>query len=288
MNQEEIHIVPKLSKPIRLQDYGVGIFNLIPTKSALKKALKKNLLTVNNIPATSATFIKGEEIIKLNIPVKKTFKTKLKLKLDVIYEDEYLAIIKKPAGILVSGNSFKTITNALPQNLKPSQLKDATLPQPVHRLDYPTSGLLLVGKTNTSIRFLNKLFETKTIEKTYYAITIGNMQTQGIIKTPIENKISITHYLVENSVDSKRFEKLNLVKLQPKTGRKHQLRIHLSSLKNPILGDREYGIPSLILKGKGLYLHAYKLKFTHPFSKKIIEIEDELPKKFKKIFETKQ
>lgn len=288
MNQEEIHIVPKLSKPIRLQDYGVGIFNLIPTKSALKKALKKNLLTVNKIPATSATFIKGEEIIKLNIPVKKTFKTKLKLKLDVIYEDEYLAIIKKPAGILVSGNSFKTIKNALPQNLKPSQLKDATLPQPVHRLDYPTSGLLLVGKTNTSIRFLNKLFETKTIEKTYYAITIGNMQKQGIIKTPIENKISITHYVVENSVNSKRFEKLNLVKLQPKTGRKHQLRIHLSSLKNPILGDREYGIPSLILKGKGLYLHAYKLKFTHPFSKKIIEIEDELPKKFKKIFETKQ
>ena len=288
MNQEEIHIVPKLLKPIRLQDYGVGIFNLIPTKSALKKALKKNLLTVNNIPATSATFIKGEEIIKLNIPVKKTFKTKLKLKLDVIYEDEYLAIIKKPAGILVSGNSFKTITNALPQNLKPSQLKDATLPQPVHRLDYPTSGLLLVGKTNSSIRFLNKLFETKTIEKTYYAIAIGNMQKQGIIKTPIENKISITHYLVENSVDSKRFEKLNLVKLQPKTGRKHQLRIHLLSLKNPILGDREYGIPSLILKGKGLYLHAYKLKFTHPFSKKIIEIEDELPKKFKNIFETKQ
>lgn len=288
MNQEEIHIVPKLLKPIRLQDYGVGIFNLIPTKSALKKALKKNLLTVNNIPATSATFIKGEEIIKLNIPVKKTFKTKLKLKLDVIYEDEYLAIIKKPAGILVSGNSFKTITNALPQNLKPSQLKDATLPQPVHRLDYPTSGLLLVGKTNSSIRFLNKLFETKTIEKTYYAIAIGNMQKQGIIKTPIENKISITHYVVENSVDSKRFEKLNLVKLQPKTGRKHQLRIHLSSLKNPILGDREYGIPSLILKGKGLYLHAYKLKFTHPFSKKIIEIENELPKKFKKIFETEQ
>ncbi|OIQ18203.1 RluA family pseudouridine synthase [Lacinutrix sp. MedPE-SW] len=288
MNQEEIHIVPKLLKPIRLQDYGVGIFNLIPTKSALKKALKKNLLTVNNIPATSATFIKGEEIIKLNIPVKKTFKTKLKLKLDVIYEDEYLAIIKKPAGILVSGNSFKTITNALPQNLKPSQLKDATLPQPVHRLDYPTSGLLLVGKTNSSIRFLNKLFETKTIEKTYYAIAIGNMQKQGIIKTPIENKISITYYVVENSVDSKRFEKLNLVKLKPKTGRKHQLRIHLSSLKNPILGDREYGIPSLILKGKGLYLHAYKLKFTHPFSKKIIEIEDELPKKFKKIFETKQ
>jgi len=288
MNQEEIHIVPKLLKPIRLQDYGVGIFNLIPTKSALKKALKKNLLTVNNIPATSATFIKGEEIIKLNIPVKKTFKTKLKLKLDVIYEDEYLAIIKKPAGILVSGNSFKTIKNALPQNLKPSQLKDATLPQPVHRLDYPTSGLLLVGKTNSSIRFLNKLFETKTIEKTYYAIAIGNMQKQGIIKTPIENKISITHYLVENSVDSKRFEKLNLVKLQPKTGRKHQLRIHLLSLKNPILGDREYGIPSLILKGKGLYLHAYKLKFTHPFSKKIIEIEDELPKKFKNIFETKQ
>jgi len=208
----------------------------------------------------------------------------LVFKLDVLFEDDYLAIIHKPAGILVSGNSFKTITNALPQNIKPSSLADATIPQPVHRLDFATTGILLVGKTSNSIRTLNKIFKDRAITKTYYAITIGEMPPHGQIISDIDGKESHSNYTVCKSVASKRFVKLNLVQLEPKTGRRHQLRKHLSKIGNPILGDKEYGIENLILNGKGLYLHAYSLKFTHPFTNEEIYQKDEFPKRFKKIF----
>ena len=287
MHQTAIHIVPELSKPIRLQDYGVGIFNLVFTKSALKKALKKQYITVNGIVATSATFISGGETISLSIPENREPRTKLILKLNVLFEDDYLAIIHKPGGILVSGNSFKTIANGLIQNLKPSNLLDRTTPQPVHRLDYPTTGLLLIGKTNSSIRALNKLFEDKKIKKSYYATTIGVMQSKGEITTAIDGKPSQSLYKVKASVASERFGSLNLVKLKPKTGRKHQLRKHLLSIGNPILGDKDYNIENLILNGKGLYLHAYSLKFTHPFTQEKLKIKDDLPEKFKKIFYSK-
>lgn len=284
MPQTKNHLVPKLAKPIRLQEYGVAIFELAFTKSALKKALKKNYITVNGITATSATFINGGETICLSIPEHSNPRTKLVLKLNVLFEDDYLAVIHKPAGVLVSGNSFKTITNALPQNLKWSTLQDATIPQPVHRLDYPTTGLLLIGKTNSSIRTLNALFEDKKIKKTYYAITIGNMQNKGKITFTIDGKPALSNYKVIASIVSKRFSMLNLVKLKPKTGRRHQLRKHLLSIGTPILGDKDYGIEKLILKGKGLYLHAYGLKLKHPLTKEKMSFKDKLPLKFKKIF----
>ncbi|WP_034062332.1 RluA family pseudouridine synthase [Lacinutrix jangbogonensis] len=286
MHQTKTHIVPKLAKPIRLQEYGVGVFNLVFTKSALKKALKKQYITVNGVVATSATFITGGETICLSILHHSKPRTKLILKLNVLFEDDYLAIIHKPAGILVSGNSFKTIANALIQNLKPSHLPDRTTPQPVHRLDFPTTGLLLIGKTSGSIRALSKLFEDKKIKKRYYAITIGSMEPKGEISSEIDGKSSQSHYKVKASITSKRFSILNLVKLKPKTGRKHQLRKHLTSIGHPILGDKDYSIPHLILNGKGLYLHAYSLKFIHPFTNKKVSIEDELPDKFKKIFDS--
>jgi len=125
----------------------------------------------------------------------------------------------KPAGILVSGNSFKTIANALSQNIKPSILSDATRSQPVHRLDFATTGALLIGKTSSSIRALNKMFENKTIEKVYYAITIGEMKTHGEITSDVDCKKSISKYEVCDSVISPRFGKLNLVKFEPQTRR---------------------------------------------------------------------
>ncbi len=269
---------------MRLQEYGVGIFNSLLTKSALKKALKKQYITVNDIMATSATFIHGGERISLSIL--KEFKPKKKLifQLEVLFEDAYLAVIHKPAGILVSGNSFKTIANALAQNIKESKLPDVTAPQPVHRLDFATTGILLVGKTRRSIHALNKIFENRAIEKTYYAVTIGEMNNQGKITSEVDGKKSHSNYTLIESVVSERFGKLNLVQLEPKTGRRHQLRNHLSTIGNPILGDKEYGIENLILNGKGLYLHAYSLKFEHPFTNEEIYLKDEFPQRFKKIF----
>ncbi len=234
--------------------------------------------------ATSATFINGGETIRLLVPEEMSVRKKLILKLEVLFEDEHLAVIHKPAGILVSGNSFKTVANALAQNIKKSNLPDATTPQPVHRLDYATTGILLVGKTSSSIRALNKMFEDKKIKKTYSAITIGEMDIGGKITTKVDGKQSQSKYTLIASTPSKRFGKLNLVKLKPKTGRRHQLRKHLYSIGNPILGDKEYGIENLILKGKGLYLHAHSLKFKHPFTNELVHLKDGVPQRFKKIF----
>ena len=251
------------------------------------KTLKKHYITVNDVVATSATFIKGGETIKLSLPENVNSPKRLIFPLKVLFEDEHLAAIHKPAGILVSGNSFKTIANALQQNIKRSNLPDTAKPQPVHRLDYATTRILLVGKTRTCIRALNKMFAHKQVKKTYYSIAIGEMEKEGKIDSEIDEKESLSNYSVIETVPSKRFGRLNLVKLDPQTGRRHQLRKHLASIANPILGDKEYGIENLILNGKGLYLHAHTLKFTHPFTKEEIHLTDELPERFQKIFQKK-
>lgn len=203
----------------------------------------------------------------------------------MIFEDEHLAVIHKPAGILVSGNGFKTIANALTQNIQHSTQPDAVKPQPVHRLDYPTTGILLIGKTSSSIRSLNKMFETKEIEKSYYAVVIGNINEEGSIKTPVDDKEAHSIYTRLNSVSSKRFGQLNLLKLKPQTGRRHQLRKHLAGHGNPILGDQKYGIEGMILYGKGIYLHAYSLSFVHPFTKEKMFLKDDDMGRFGKIFD---
>lgn len=239
---------------------------------------------MNDLVASTGTWIKGGETISISIPEEVEQKRTLVFPLNVLFEDEYLAMIHKPAGIQVSGNSFKTIANALGQNLNRSIQSDATLPQPVHRLDYATTGILLAGKTSGSIRELNKLFQDKAVSKTYYAIAIGEMEKDGTINSPIDRKGSISHYHVIASASSERFGQLNLVKLKPETGRRHQLRIHLASIGHPILGDKDYGMEGLVLNGKGLYLHAHSLTFKHPFTQNEVFQEDGLPNRFRKIF----
>lgn len=280
----EVHVAARQPLPKRLQEYGVGIFATVPTKSALKKALKKELILVDEKVATTATFINGGERIELTA-IDNNEKRRLQLALEVVFEDDHLAIINKPAGILTSGNHFHTVANALPQNLLKSTQKDAVSPQPVHRLDYATTGLLVIGKTSSSILALGKLFEKKTIVKSYIAVAIGAMEAKGTIGLPVDLKEAESHFEVLQTLPSERFGFLNLVKLYPRTGRRHQLRKHLAFSGNPILGDVDYGRPNLILKGKGLYLHALSLEFRHPFTGFEMYWEQPPPKKFGKLFD---
>ena len=284
MQVKETHIVNKNVTPKRLQEYGVGVFQRISTKSALKKAIKKKMISVDGLIASTATLIVGGETIVYQHLRENENNTRLILKLDVVYEDEYLAVINKPAGILVSGNGFKTVANALAQNLQKSSATDAVSPQPVHRLDYATTGLLLVGKTSRVITSLNQLFENKKIEKDYFAVTIGGMDTVGSINSDIDDKPAKSSFKVLESIVSDRFAYLNLVRLSPHTGRRHQLRKHMLSIGNPILGDATYYLTGLQLKGKGLYLHAKSLRFQHPVTNEKMFIESKLPKKFAKLF----
>mgnify|MGYP001063033002 CR=1 FL=1 len=233
---------------------------------------------------TTATYINGGERIELKAFPDRNNTRQVALDLNILYEDDTLAVIEKPAGIAVSGNRFLTVAHALRHNLQESKASDSVFAQPVHRLDYPTTGVLLVGKTSSTIIKLNQLFETKQIQKVYYAVTIGAMEPWGRVVAPIDGKASVSDFEVEQTIVSKRFNHLNLVKLRPKTGRRHQLRVHMASIGNPILGDSDYGKAGLMLKGRGLYLHAYSLEFVHPRTQANVKVTSDLPKKFLKLF----
>ncbi len=276
--------LPKLERKLRLSDLPFSFFRTLNSRKAVKKAAKQGLIYVDGKRGYTADYIQGGEQIEVFESEKKTISKTIDLPLEVIYEDDYLAIVNKPAGIVVSGNKKWTLEHALPGNLKASTQNDATAPEPIHRLDYPTSGVILIGKTSSIIIQLNQLFENRKIEKTYYSICIGAMQRHGIIEKDIDNKPSKSGFEVLETLVSPRFGFLNLVKLTPHTGRRHQLRKHLSSIGNPILGDLLYGTEGLILKGKGLYLHASSLKFSHPISGIDVSGKALLPRKFLKIF----
>lgn len=201
--------------------------------------------------------------------------------LDVVYEDEEMAVINKPAGLSVSGNAYKTIYNALPFNFKKSSLKDCLpWPTPVHRLDNQTSGLLLIAKTKTAQIELGNQFSNQTIQKKYSAIVIGKVHANQTIKTTIEAKEAETNFEIIKVVNSLKYEQLSCLKVFPKTGRTHQIRIHLASIGHPILGDKLYGNKETLHKGKGLFLCAAEIKFLHPKTFKVIELKIKIPQKF--------
>ncbi|MFC7357325.1 RluA family pseudouridine synthase [Jejudonia soesokkakensis] len=235
--------------------------------------------------ASTATYIYGGEQLIFTPEVSENNAIIVEIKIDVLFEDDFLAIVNKPAGLLVSGNKHKTLVNVLPQFLSLSSESDAlTTPQPAHRLDFATHGLVVVAKTKSTLVTLQKAFKEKKISKTYYAITIHKLPPDGTITTSVDGKPSETSYKVVQSVASKRFETLHLVQLFPKTGRRHQLRKHLQGIGSPILGDKLYCKPKDILKGKGLYLQATAIKFEHPVTSETVQVSIPLPKKFLKIF----
>ena len=281
----ESHTVPQLTEKIRLSDYAGGIFTSITSRKGMKKAIDKGMVRLNGRIASTADLLSGGELIELFFDETARKRPSIELRLEVLFEDDFLAVINKPPGIEVSGNRKWTVENALSQNLKPSGLADTLLyPEPIHRLDYPTSGALLIGKTSSAVIELNRQFADREVEKTYMAITIGKMNGSGEVDAEIDGKPSESTFKVLQTVVSERFGWLNLVELNPKTGRRHQLRKHMALLGNPILGDREYGTEGLILNGKGLYLHAVSLSFAHPFTQEKLTIRSSLPKKFVKIF----
>ncbi|NQZ57961.1 MAG: RluA family pseudouridine synthase [Lentisphaeraceae bacterium] len=282
---KETHTVPEGVSNIRLCDYAREAFPIIPSRKGVKKAIKRGEILLNGEICNGALWVEPGQQLQLVDP-QVTPPKDYKIELEVVFEDEHLAIINKGPGIEVSGNKFKTVENALAKNLKASSEKDALAwPRPVHRLDYPTSGLLLIAKTKKAQVNLGQQFEKKTIHKRYRAIIIGEIPESGDVKTAVNELKAHSEYKRVKSIDSLKSKKLTLVDLFPHTGRTHQLRVHMASLGTPILGDSLYGSDGMILRSKGLFLAAVELSFIHPFTKQEVNIEIPQPAKFDTYFE---
>jgi RluA family pseudouridine synthase len=272
--------VPEGVKGIRFSDYGLEHFKEFSSRKSFVKAVKRGEFRIDGKPATTARLIETGMVIELLESPKKSAEA-YRMKLEVIYEDQHLAVIFKPAGIEVSGNKFKTVNNALLHNIELSGEKDALkIPRPVHRLDFPTSGLLLVAKTGRALADLGRQFEEKLVQKRYRAVVMGEIPESGILDNPVNGKKAESEFKLVSRVKSIKSETLSLVDLWPRTGRTHQLRIHLSQAGFPILGDSLYGPEGKILKGKGLFLCAVELNFIHPITKEPISISTKDPDKF--------
>lgn len=275
----EKHIVPQGNYHIRLQEYAGSVFEKLQTRSAVKKAIAKNTILINNKTAATGDWIKTGQIIIL-ISEETSPKKIFQLQLQVVFEDDDMAVIHKPAGYPTNGNYYKTIENALPFNLKISKKKEAlNFPKPVHRLDSSTSGILLIAKTKTAQVNLHQQFENKSIKKEYHAIVIGEIEKKGKITTVIKLQNAVTFFTTIKQISSLQNNYLSLVKLQPKTGRTHQLRIHLSGLNHPIVGDKLYA-PKNVMMHKGLFLCATKIEFLHPVSCQKMKLKINIPEKF--------
>lgn len=255
----------------------------------------------------------GDTFIVRDIPQQTELLPK-EMEIEVLFEDDYLLVINKPAGLVVhpgAGNYEDTLVNGLLHKYKDglSSINGDVRPGIVHRLDKDTSGVLVVAKDDKTHAILAKQFEEHTIDRNYRALVWGRLRdNSGSIETYIKRseqnrlkmaisskgKLAKTDYQVLDDY----LGKLSLVKLTLHTGRTHQIRVHMSSLGHPVVADSLYGTdlakyfnkldPDIQVLIKGLKrqaLHAYKLGFNHPITHEYILIEKEEPKELLELYQ---
>jgi len=288
MDKKLSHHVKEVSPSTRLVDYIGPIFSQLGSKSAAKKALKKKAVFLNGNIAYGHEFLNRGDRLELRADLHTRIK-KLDVDIPIIYEDEFLIVVNKPAGIATNGNRHKTAENAVIGRYNMSSAEDALYrPISVHRLDVPTRGLLIMAKTKTALRLLGQLFQQKRVHKHYYAIVHGKPAESGIVDKPIQGKSARTEFETVRVVKSRIFDTLSLVRLKPHTGRTHQLRIHMSSLGHLIAGDKQYADGQKTILGKGVYLAACGLAFKHPITNRYLELTTDIPNKFLRLLDREE
>lgn len=281
-------IVSDLTESVRCIDFLIGKFEACSTRNALKKAFKRNEIMINGKIAGTGDWLHSCDIVEL-LETRGYKPKEFNIEIPIVYEDEYLIVVNKLSGILTSGNHFDTLVNAMVGKGILSSDPDAwDWFRPVHRLDRATSGLVILSKTAKVHRELVKLFEERRIEKVYVAIVKGEMESQGTIDHTIEGKVAQTEFKLLSQTRSVKSGTLSMIELKPKTGRTHQLRIHCSAIGHPILGDKLYDDPKRTISHKGLFLAAVRLKFIHPVTHNMLEVNISSPDKFRTLMEREE
>ena len=288
------------------------------SRTKIKNLIEKGYLKINNLKVlVPSKKVNIKDKIKLEVPELKKVEIKpYKYKLDIIYEDNDVMVINKPAGLVVhpgAGNFDNTLVNALinydKKNL--SSINGELRPGIVHRLDKDTSGVIIVAKNNFAHTYLSKQFDDHSIDRKYIALVWGKLRPQqGEIKTFItrssknrqlmdvsqtKGKLAITNYKTIEIYENSRVPTLSLVEYKLKTGRTHQIRVHMKFKGNPILGDKSYKkklkklkdvdpeLNEIIKKIDRQCLHAKSLGFLHPTKNQRLFFESKLPNDLHKI-----
>jgi len=283
------------------------------TRSYFTKNIKNGNITVNNKPVKPGYDLMENDSVVLKIVEPDTTLKATNIKLDLIFEDDDLLVINKPAGLTVhpgNGTENDTLVNGLLFYTNSLALKGkSNRPGIVHRLDKNTSGLLVVAKNDKTHAGLRRQFDTKTIKRTYWSLVWGTTkENSGIIHTHIDRskkvptkmavtktgREAITHWKVLRD-----YKYFTLMQLNLETGRTHQIRLHMNWLGNPVVGDKDYNgrnsqlarlTPNLKKRGQHLlqlvenqFLHAKELSFIHPTTGKVVTFNSDLPPKLKSV-----
>lgn len=275
--------------PARIDQYLVGVFPTPISRSHLKRLIDNGNILVNgsrvkahhNVKPGETIEVRLEELIPAGVEAED-------IALDIIYEDDDMIVVNKPAGIAVHpspGTHSGTLVNALLYHCKNLSTVNEARPGIVHRLDKDTSGVMVIAKNNASHIELAKQFKERSAKKNYIALVKGVIELdEGIVDLPIgrhpshRQKMAVRYDSEKNAVTEykvlKRFDDFTAVLLNLKTGRTHQIRVHMAHLGHPVLGDGKYG-------AKGRFprqaLHSYRLNLRHPRTGKPLEFKAQLP-----------
>ena len=285
---------------IRLDSY-ISTKDETLSRATIQRLLESNNITVNGESKKSSYKVKCGDVIKLDIPEAKESKLVAQdIPIEVVYEDSDIIVVNKPKGMVVhpaNGNPDGTLVNAIMNICKDSLsgIGGEIRPGIVHRLDKNTSGLLIVAKNDNAHIKMSEQIKNREVKKIYIALVRGIIkEDEATINMPIarskkdrkkmavdkDGKEAITHFKV-----LKRYDNYTLLELKIDTGRTHQIRVHMSQIGHPVVGDDVYSNGKNEFGVEGQMLHARSLDFKHPITGKPIHLEAEIPEYFKKVIE---
>ena len=304
--------VPQETAPIRIDRFLASSPEIDITRTRIQKLIVEGLITVNGKTISKKYEVKSDDVISVTIPpLEPRAIVSEDIPLSIVYEDDYLLVVDKPAGMVThpgAGNYRGTLVNALMHHVQTLANKAGEdRPGIVHRLDKNTSGLLVVARSDEVYLKLQQQLQTREMKRTYYALICGHVKEEtGTIDAPIGRSLHNRKKMVVTNINSReartdyqlleRYRSYDFIKASLQTGRTHQIRVHFAHLGHPVFGDPEYGgrekwfrgmfAPERPLAKKLLAilprqaLHAYRLSFTHPITGETKTFKSPLPEDF--------